>query len=64
MNQLGVNLVLDLFLVKALKVICNLTLSRRRPLSYRNQCIDLLRKLVEWFLYDSDLRLERVNNLF
>ena len=37
-----------------------LTLSRRRPLSYRNQSIDYLRKSVDWFLYDNDLRLERV----
>ena len=37
-----------------------LTLSRRRPLSYRNQSIDLLRKSMDWFLYDNDLRLERV----
>ena len=38
----------------------NLTISRRRPLSYRNQSIDLLRKSVDWFLYDNGLRLERV----
>ena len=35
-----------------------LTLSRRRPLSYRNQ----LRKSMDWFLYDNGLRLERVNS--
>ena len=34
-----------------------LTLSRRRPLSYRNY---LLRKSMDWFLYDNGLRLERV----
>ena len=28
----------------------SLTLSRRRPLSYRNQSIDLLRKSMDWFL--------------
>ena len=39
----------------------NLTLSRRGPLSYRNQSIDLLCKSMDWFLYDSGLRLERVN---
>ena len=39
----------------------NLTLSWRRPLSYRNQSIDLLRKSMDWFLYDNDLRHERVN---
>ena len=38
-----------------------LTLSWRRPLSYRNQFIDLQRKSVDWFLYDNGLRHERVN---
>ena len=38
----------------------NLTLSWRRPLSYRNQFIDLLRKSIDWFLYDNSLRHERV----
>ena len=37
-----------------------LTLSRRKPLSYRNQSIDLLCKSMDWFLYDNGLRLERV----
>ena len=37
-----------------------LTLSWRRPLSYRNQSIDLLRKSLDWFLYDIGLRHERV----
>ena len=37
-----------------------LTLSRRRPLSYRNQSIDLLRKSMDWFLYDNGLHNERV----
>ena len=37
-----------------------LTLSRRRPLWYRNQYIGLLRKSMDWFLYDNGLRLERV----
>ena len=36
-----------------------LTFSWRRPLSYRNQSIDLRSKLV-WFLYGNDLRHERV----
>ena len=49
--------------MKIMKIILSsLTLSRRRPLSYRNQSIDLLRKSVDWFLYDNGLRLERVNN--
>ena len=37
-----------------------LTLSGRKPLSYRNQSTDLLRKSMDWFLYDNDLRHERV----
>ena len=37
-----------------------LTLSWRRPLSYRNQSIDLLCKSMNWFLYDNSLRHERV----
>ena len=34
-----------------------LSLSWRRPLSYRNQFIDLLCKSMDWFLYDNGLRL-------
>ena len=34
------------------------------PLSYRNQSIDLLRKSMDWFLYDNDLRHERVEPLW
>ena len=37
-----------------------LTLLWRRPLSYRNQSIDLQSKWVDWFLYDNGLRHERV----
>ena len=37
-----------------------LTLSWRRPLSHRNQSINLLLKSVDWFLYDNSLRHERV----
>ena len=40
-----------------------LTLSRRIPLSYRNQSIDLHSKSMNWFLYDNGLRLERVKHL-
>ena len=40
--------------------LSSLTLSWRRPLSYRNQSIDLLRKSMGWFLLDNDLRHERV----
>ena len=38
-----------------------LTLSWRRFLSYRNQSTDLLSKSMDWFLYDRNLRHERVN---
>ena len=41
--------------------IYNLPLSWRRPLSNRNQSIDLRSKSMDWFLYDNGLRLERVN---
>ena len=37
-------------------ILENVTLSWRRPLSYRNQSIDLL----DWFLYHNGLRHERV----
>ena len=40
-----------------------LTLSWRRPLSYRNQSIDLHSKSMDWFLYDNCLRHERVKLL-
>ena len=36
-----------------------LTLSWRRPISYRSQSIDLFRKSMDWFLYDIGLRHER-----
>ena len=39
----------------------HLTLSWRRPLSYRNQSIHLQSKSVHCFLYDNGLRHERVN---
>ena len=41
----------------------DLTLSRWRSLSYRNQSIDLKTKSMDWFLYDKVLRHERVNML-
>ena len=37
-----------------------LTLSWRRPLSYRNQSIGLQNKSMDWFLYNNGLRHERV----
>ena len=36
------------------------TLSWRRSLSYRNQFIELQSKSMDWFLYDSNLRHEKV----
>ena len=42
----------------------SLTLSWRRPSSYRNQSINLLRKSVDWFLYDNGLYHERVKVKF
>ena len=41
----------------------HLTLSRRRPISYRNQSIDLKSKSRDWFLYDIGLRRQRLNRL-
>ena len=48
----------------ALWLKTGLTLSWRRPLSYRNQSLDLLCKLMDWFLYDIGLCHERVNLTF
>ena len=45
------------------QIISVLTLSWWRPLSYGNQSIDLLRKSMEWFLFDNGLRHERVKNV-
>ena len=42
----------------------DLTLSWRRPLSYRNQSIDLQSKSMDWFLYDDGLRHESVKLKF
>ena len=36
------------------------TLSWRRSLSYRTQSIDLQNKSMDWFLYDRDLRHEKI----
>ena len=41
-------------------VLVYLTLSWRRPLSYRNQSIDLRSITMDWFLYDNGPRHERV----
>ena len=40
----------------------HLTLSWRRPISYRNQSIDLRSKPMDWFLYDNGLRHEKVKH--
>ena len=47
-------------LAVAIFLALQLTLSWRRPISYRNQSIGLLCKSMEWFLYDNSLRHERV----
>ena len=49
-------------LLASLSDLSWLTLSWRRPLSYRNQSIDLLHKSMAWFLYDNGLRHERVKS--
>ena len=41
----------------------NLTLSRRRSLSYRNQSVDLQNKSMDWFLYDNGLRHESAEGI-
>ena len=40
----------------------DLTLSWRRPLSYRNHSINLGSKSMDWFLHDNGLRHERVKH--
>ena len=42
-------------------MVQGLTLSWRRSKSYRNQSIDFQSKPIDWFLYDRDLRHERVD---
>ena len=42
----------------------SLTLSWRRPLSYKNQSIDLLCKSMDWFPYDNGARHESVKQNF
>ena len=41
-----------------------LTLSWGRPLSYRNQSIDLLCRSIDWFLYDNGFHHEKVKNIW
>ena len=47
----------------AQEVANKLTLSCQRPLSYRNQSIDLPSKSINWNLYDNGLRHESVKRL-
>ena len=54
-------LLLKQFLIIFTITSAYLTLSWRRPLSYRNQSIDLLRESMDWYLYDNGLRHERVS---
>ena len=55
---------ISLYLLKNLLITFTkmifLTLSLRKPTSYRNESIDLLCKSMDWFLYDIGLRGERV----
>ena len=44
-----------------MQFVFKLTLSWRRPLSYRNQSTDLESISMDWFLYDNGFRHERVN---
>ena len=39
-----------------------LTLSWQKPLTLRNHIIDLQRKSMDWFLYDTDLCHERIKS--
>ena len=55
------NIVINLFTITAIPIRLRLTLSWRRPLLYRNPSMDLQSKSMDWFLYDNDLRHERVN---
>ena len=55
---------LKFLLMASLRLDRRLSLSRRRPLSYRNLSIDLRSKSMDWFLYHNGLRLERVKRLY
>ena len=43
-------------------VIANLTLSSRRPLSYKNQSIDLVCKSMVWFLYNIGTSVKEIHS--
>ena len=49
-----------LWRIKMSTISMSLTISWRRPLSYRNQSIYLQSKSMDWFLYDNGLGHERV----
>ena len=58
------NLFFDIFkdyILNPLYLHSLLTVSWRRPISYRNQSIDLLCKSMDWFLYDIGLRHGKLN---
>ena len=57
-----VNFIIHLILTnsKSFDSKWRLSLSWRRPLSYRNQSTDLRKKSMDWFLYDNDLHHEKV----
>ena len=52
------------WLIKWFKDQVQLTLSWWRPLSYRNQSIDLRSKSMDCFLYDNGIRHERIKEFF
>ena len=52
-----------IFFFMTSRTIC-LTLSWRRPISYRNQSTDLRSKSMDWFLYDNGLSHDRVKSVW
>ena len=58
------NTVSNLYNKKSQNISTSLTLSWRRSLTYRNQSINLQSKLLNWFLYDRELRHERVKGKY
>ena len=54
----------NLIIARHFIIIFCLTLSWRRPLSYRNQSIDFRSKSIDWFLYDNGLRHKRVKKFY
>ena len=64
MISLDINNYFMFLLVKRTNIDINLTLSWGRFLLHRNQSIDMLSKSLDWFLYDRDLRHERVKEKY